>query len=106
MIQGDICRYKFKEPNKERPVLILTRTDLIPPLNSVIVAEITTTVRENDSELWLDESDGMPERCAVNFANIQTVPKSKIGRTITHLAEDRLKEIRESIEFIFNLKAL
>lgn len=97
MIQGDICWYKFKEPNKERPLLILTRTDLIPLLNVVIVAEITTTVRDNDSDLWLDESDGLAERCTVNFPNIQTVPRSKIGGTISHLAQDRLKEIREAL---------
>ncbi len=105
MIQGDICWYKFKEPNKERPVLILTRTDLIPLLNAVIVAEITTNIRDNDSELWIDESDGMPERCTVNFTNIQTVPKAKIGAMITHLAQARLKEIRDGVEFIFNLQA-
>lgn len=106
MIQGDICWFKFKEPNKERPVLILTRIDLIPLLNVASVAEITTNVRDNDSELWLDESDGMSERCTINFTNIQTVPKAKIGATITHLAQDRTKEIRDCVEFVFNLKAL
>ncbi len=48
MIQGDVRFYKFKFPNKERPVLILTRTDTIPRLNTVTVAEITTTIRGND----------------------------------------------------------
>jgi len=106
MIQGDICWYKFKEPNKERPVLILTRTDLIPLLNVVTVVEISTTVRDNDAELWLDESDGMPERCAVNFTNIQTVPKLKIGGTITRLAPVRFSEVRTAVEFVFNLQEL
>lgn len=104
MIQGDICWYKFKEPNKERPVLILTRTDLIPLLNTVTVAEITTSIRNNDAELWLDETDGMAQRCAVNFVNIQTLPKSKIGRIITHLPDDRWVDVREAVDFIFNFK--
>ncbi len=65
MRQGDIFTYKFKEPNKSRPVLILTRTDLISQLNVVTIAEITTTLRDNDSEVWLDESDGMREGCAL-----------------------------------------
>jgi mRNA-degrading endonuclease toxin of MazEF toxin-antitoxin module len=38
MIQGDVYWYKFKEPNKSRPVLILTRDLLIPALNAVTVA--------------------------------------------------------------------
>ncbi len=101
---GSICWYKFKEPNKERPVIILTRTDLIPLLNTVTVAEITTSVRNNDAELWLDASDGMSEYCAVNFVNIQTVLKSKIGKTITQLAPERWSEVREAIDFVFNFQ--
>lgn len=104
MIQGDIYWYKFKEPNKERPVLILTRTALIPLLNTVTVAEVTTSIRNNDAELWLDESDGLPERSAVNFVNIQTIPKAKLGRMITHLSKDRWDDVREIIDFVFNLK--
>ena len=73
MIQGDVFWYKFKEPNKERPVLISTRTDLISLLNVVTVAEITTVIRKNDSEVWLNESDGLREDCVVNLTNIQTV---------------------------------
>ncbi len=104
MIQGDICWYKFKEPNKERPVLILTRSDLIPYLNTVTIAEITTSVRNNDAEVWLEPADGLLEYCTVNFINIQTVPKSRIGKLITHLSSDRWREVRYAIEFVFNFK--
>lgn len=104
MIQGDIYWYKFKEPNKERPVLILTRTDLIRHLNTVTVAEITTTSRNNYAEVWLNTSDGVPETCVINFVNIQTVPKAKLGKFITHLSLDRWSEVRYAIEFVFNFK--
>jgi len=106
MIQGDVYWYKFKEPNKERPVLILTRTDVISLLNVVTIAEITTTLRDNDSEVWLDESDEVRETCAINLTNIQTVPQTKIGAFITHLSDERVSEVRRAIEFIFNLKVL
>lgn len=106
MNQGDVFTYKFKEPNKTRPVLILTRTDLISRLNVVRVAEITSTLRDNDSEVWLDEADGMRENCAVNVTNIQTVAKNKIGSFITHLSAGRMREVREAIEFAFNFKNL
>ena len=102
MIQGDVCYFKFKFPNKERPVLILTRNDAISRLNVVTVAEITTTIRGNDSEVLLDESDGMFEECAVNLTNIQTVSKDKIGSYITHLSPLKMGEVFESIKFVFN----
>ena len=106
MRQGDGFTYKFEEPNKSRPVLILTRTDLISRLNVVTIAEITTTLRDNDSEVWLDESDGMSEDCAVNLTNIQTVEKNKISSYITHLSSEKMREVREAIEFAFNFKNL
>lgn len=101
MIKGDVYRYKFKEPNKNRPVLILTRTDLIPRLYTVTVAETTTTIRGNDSEVLLDESDGMREECVINLINIQTVAKNKIHSHITHLTDERMKEVFKAIKFAF-----
>jgi len=101
MIQGDICWYKFKEPNKPRPVLILTRTDLIPLLNTVTVVEITTTLRNKESELWLDETDGLSQRSAVNFVNIQTIQRARLGQPIAHLPAERWDEVREAIDFVF-----
>jgi mRNA interferase MazF len=106
MIQGDVYWYKFKEPNKNRPVLILTRSDLIPYLHTVTIGEITSTIRGNQSEVLLDSSDEMLEECAVNLTNIQTVSKEKLGAYITHVSAERLSEMREAIEFIFNLKHL
>ena len=104
MNQGDVYWYKFKEPNKERPILILTRTDLIPILNSVTIAEVTTTIRDNKAEVWLDEADGLLESCVANLVNIQTVLKARLGRFITHVPEERLKDdVRKAMEFVFHL---
>lgn len=79
MIRGEIRWCVFKEPDKRRPVLILTNKDLIPQLTQITVAQITTTLRGNDAEVWLDSSDGMFEDCAINLTNIKTVPEEKIG---------------------------
>ncbi len=49
MIQGDVCLYTFKEPDKRRPVLILTRNAAIPNLTSISVAQITTSMRDLES---------------------------------------------------------
>jgi mRNA interferase MazF len=104
MIRGDICYHTFKEPDKRRPVLVLTRTNAISFLNQVSVAPITTTVRENETSVWLDESDGMRENCAINLDYIQTIPKQKIGKFITHLSEEKMSEVFEAIKYAFNFK--
>jgi mRNA interferase MazF len=99
MIRGEIRWCVFKEPDKRRPVLILTNNDLIPKLTQITVAQITTTLRGNDAEVWLDESDGMIEECAVNLTNLKTVPKEKIGGFITHLSEEKMNEVFEAVKF-------
>lgn len=101
MIQGDIYWVKFKEPDKRRPILILTRTGAIPELNSVTVAQITTTIRDAKSQVWLNEDDGMFSECVVNLDNIQTIHKNKLGKFITHLSDERMREVFEAIKFAF-----
>jgi len=39
--RGEIRWYTFRPPDKRRPVLILTRSDLIDQLNEIIVAPAT-----------------------------------------------------------------
>lgn len=51
MIQGDVCWHTFKEPDKRRPVLILTTNELISKLTQITVAQITTSIRGNDAEV-------------------------------------------------------
>jgi mRNA interferase MazF len=101
MIQGDVYRYSFKEPDKRRPVLILTRNSLIPELNAITVVPITTTIRDAGTQVLIDESDGMSEACSINLASVQTVPKDKISGYITHLSDGRMQEVFEAIKYTF-----
>lgn len=42
--RGEIWSYSFPKPDKQRPVLILTRQEVIGMLNTVMVAPITSTI--------------------------------------------------------------
>ena len=106
MIQGDVCLHTVKSPDKRRPVLILTRTSAIPDLTWITVAPITSTLRNIRSEVWLDDSDGMSQECAVNLDNIQTVQKEKLGKIIAHLSPEKITEVREAINFAFDFMNL
>ena len=103
MKRGEIRWYKFKAPNKKRPVLILTRDSIIEYLEEVTIAPITATVRDIPSEMFLSKLDGMQKDCAINFDHIQTVSKEKIGSLITTLSPEKLKQVREAILFSLNL---
>jgi mRNA interferase MazF len=103
MKRGEIRWYKFKVPDKKRPVLILTRDSVLEYLGEVTVAPITSTVRDIPSEVFLSKQDGMTKDCAINFDHIQTVPKGKIGSLITVLSKDKLEQVREAIHFAVDL---
>jgi mRNA interferase MazF len=106
MNQGDVYWYTFKEPDKRRPVVILTRDSAIPYLTAVTIAPITTTIRAIPSEVVLSEVDGLLTECAANCDNLQTIAKSKLGGYIIHLAPERLRELREAIGFALGFDAL
>ena len=103
MERGEVRWYEFQPPDKRRPVLILTRTSAIRFLNEVTVAPITSTIRGIPSEVALGIEDGMPQECAVNFDHLQTVPKSKLGRLITRLSEERMHQVVYALQFALGI---
>ena len=103
MKRGEIRWYKFRAPDKKRPVLILSRDSILEYLGEVTVAPITTTVRDIPSEVFLSRDQGMPRDCAINFDHIQTVSKGKVGSLITTLSQEKLEQVRQAILFALDL---
>ncbi|HLA50082.1 MAG TPA: type II toxin-antitoxin system PemK/MazF family toxin [Thermodesulfovibrionia bacterium] len=103
MKRGDVRWYKFKSPDKKRPVVILTRSNMLAYLGEVTVAPITSIIRDIPSEVFLSHKDGMHNDCAINCDHIQTVSKAKIGSLITTLSKEKLFEIHNAVCFALNL---
>ena len=103
MKRGEIRWYKFKAPDKKRPVLILTRDSILEYLGEVTVAPITSTVRDIPSEVFLSKQDGMTKGCAINFDHIQTVSTGKIGSLVTTLSADKLEQVGVAVQFALDL---
>jgi mRNA interferase MazF len=103
MKHGEVRWYKFSNPDKKRPVLILTRDSIIEYLGEVTVAPVTRTVREIPSEVFLSKADGMPRDCAINCDHLQTVSKGKIGPLITSLPLVKMVDVGRAIRFALDL---
>jgi len=103
MKHGEIRWYKFTHPDKQRPVLVLTRDSVLEYLGEVTVAPITTTVRNIPSEVFLSKADGMPRDCAINCDHLQTVSKGKIGTLVITLPKTKMAEVGRAIRFALNL---
>ncbi len=103
MKKGEVRWYKFKPPDKKRPILILTRNSILEYLGEVTIAPVTSTIRNIPSEVFLSRHDGMPRDCAINFDHIQTVSKGKIGSLITTLSADKIQQANRAILFALDL---
>lgn len=76
-----------------RPFLVVTRSSAIAVLNNVVCAPWARTIRAIPTELYLDESDGMPSACVASFDNLTVVPKARLTERLTRLAPTQLDEM-------------
>jgi mRNA interferase MazF len=97
--RGEVRLYRFPSPDKERPVLILTRGSSIAYLSGVTVAPITSTIRGVPSEVTLGVEDGMRQPCAANLYNVMTVAKDGFGRRLAQLSPGRMREVCAALAF-------
>jgi mRNA interferase MazF len=104
--RGDIRMYRFAPPDKQRPVVVLTRESAIAYLSTVTIAPITSTIRGVPSEVILDEADGMKTPCAANLHNIVTVSQERLGKRVAGLSHTRMAEICAAIRFSLGCDAI
>lgn len=97
MKRGEIRWYTFRLPDKRRPVLVLTRNDVIDRLNEVIVVPATRTIRGLTTEVVVTPDDGMAAACALNFDHVSLAQRNRIGAVLCSLPETRWPEARRAL---------
>ena len=82
--QGEL--WIMETPNqKSRPALVVSRNEAIPVLNNVLVAPVTTTVRNIPTCVPLGPSEGLRRPSVASFDNLAAVPKSVLTRRLGSL---------------------
>ncbi len=89
--QGDI--WWAEAEDKRRPVLIITRSEAIPVLNSIVVAPVTRTIRDIPTEMPLGPEDGLEFDCVASFDNLLTIRTSYLVARAGQAGERRRHEI-------------
>jgi mRNA interferase MazF len=95
--RGEIRWYTFRLPDKRRPVLILTRNEVIDRLNEIIVVPVTRTIRGLTTEVTLTQDDGMPVKCVLNFDHVSLAQRDHIGGLLCNLPETRWPEVQHAL---------
>ena len=91
--RGQLWWFAFAPPDKRRPVLVLTRDEAIPWLDTVMVAPVTSTVRGSPGEVLIGIHEGLVHESAVNLDHVQTVSKTRLTGFIGSLGRDKLSEV-------------
>lgn len=86
--------------SKRRPVLVLSRSEVIDVRELVTVAEITTTIRGLAVEVPLRASEaGLAESSVVNCDGLHTVRRSSLTRRAGELDERVMQDVCRSVTF-------
>ncbi|HEX9896441.1 MAG TPA: type II toxin-antitoxin system PemK/MazF family toxin [Dehalococcoidales bacterium] len=104
MRRGEIWWAKLDPPAGRRPVVLLSRNEAYTARSLIIVAPVTTRIRQIDSEVLLGKEEGLPQKCAANLDTMTTVPKDCLQQRITALSTQKMIELESAIHFALGME--
>lgn len=91
---GQIWMSAFNPPDKKRPVLVLSRPELLRQrLHQVTVAAITSTLRGHPSEVEVGVEEGLKVASAVNLINVNTVPRTALRQYVGSVSAEKMMHV-------------
>lgn len=85
---------------KRRPVLVLTRNEVLEVRSLVTVAEVTSTMRGLAAEVPIDyELVGLDQESAINCDGLHTVPQSMLTRHVGAIDSKDLERVCAAIDY-------
>ena len=93
----------METPNqKRRPVLVISRDDAIPVLHNVVVAPVTSTIREIATCIPVGADEGIDHDSVATFDGLAAVPKSVLTRRLGELGVGGRRRICEALAALAN----
>lgn len=80
-----------------RPVLVLSRSAVLPVLTRPLVAPLTTRVRGLPTEVALGTDDGLPKACVVSLDNVLPLSAALLVERITRLSQARMTAVCQAL---------
>jgi mRNA interferase MazF len=89
----------METPNqKRRPVLVVSRDESIPVLNNVVVAPVTSTLRDIPTCIPVGPEYGIDHDSMATFDNLAAVPKSVLTTRLGRLGNGGRRQICEALD--------
>jgi len=98
MTRGEI--WLAEVGNKTRPVLLLTRSEVIDVRHLVTVAEVTTSVRGIAAEVSFDHSaTGLDRASVINCDSLQTIRKASLTLRVGSVPDRTMADICRAVQY-------
>ena len=82
--QGEL--WLMETPNrKRRPVLVISRDEVIPVVNNVVVAPVTSTIRDIPTCIPVGADEGIDHDSVATFDTLAAIPKSVLTTRLGEL---------------------
>lgn len=94
--QGEL--WLMETPNdKRRPVLVVSRNEAIPVLNNVVVAPVTSTIRNIPTCIPLGVDEGVDHQSVATFDGLSAVPKAVLTTRLGGLGSEGRRLICDAL---------
>lgn len=103
MKRGDIWEADVGGKVGKRPVLILTRSGVIPYLSKVVVAEVTTQGKGYPTQVAIGQHANLPKTSFVSAESLHSLPKDRLRRYLGEIPDDLLESVSRAVIFALDL---
>src|SRR5438105_6922683 len=106
MNRGDVWQLDLGGRAGRRPALIIARQAVIPHLNKLTVAEITSVGKGYPTEVPLGNKANLPRESYVELDNIQTVSKDRFVKYVGSLDVGTMRIVGQRLILALGLEDL
>ena len=105
MKRGEVWEADIGGKAGKRPVLILTRSGVIPHLTKIVVAEVTTQGKGYPTQISIGQSANLSKSSFVSAENLYTLSREKLRRYLGELSSPLMKQVSQAVIFALDLNA-
>lgn len=89
--------FRFKAPDRRRPVLVLTRPALLSVLETATVAAITSSMRGVPTEVPVGTEEGLKGPSCANLVNVFTVRQADLRQFVGTVSPAKMKDVCQAL---------
>lgn len=98
MIRGEV--WLAQVGRKKRPVVVLTRSEVLDVRALVTVAEVTTSIRGLAAEVALDHAEaGLDQPSVVNCDGLHTVAQDSLTTHVGAVGNDTMRKVCSAVGY-------